>query len=184
MKGLVFLFLVVYGIERILETFWKRKKIQGEIRASYTLPLLVGTCILIYLVTFWELVSKENRQITWWITMAGVVMVLASIAGRNWAIKTLGLYHSIHIEIRDNHELIRSGPYNFVRNPYYLSIVIESVGLPLAANARLGLLLSLFCYIPLVILRMVLEERALESKFKDQFVAYKRQVPRILPKLL
>jgi protein-S-isoprenylcysteine O-methyltransferase Ste14 len=183
MKGLVFLFLVIYGIERILETFWKREKIQGAIKASYTLPLLIGLHVLIYMVSFWELLSLENYQILWGITFGGMIMVLVSIAGRNWAIKALGLYHSIHIEIRANHELIRSGPYKLVRNPYYLSNVIESVGLPLAANANLGLLLSLFCYIPLVIFRMVLEERALESKFKDLFFAYKRQVPRILPKL-
>ncbi len=183
MKGLVFLFLVIYGIERILETFWKRKKIQGAIRASYTLPLLVGTCILIYLVIFWELVSRENRQVTWWMTMAGVVMVLASIAGRNWAIKTLGLYHSIHIEIRTNHELIQSGPYRIVRNPYYLSNIVESIGLPIVANAGFAILISVFIYIPLLFFRLTLEEKALEEKFKGSYAAYKKQVPRMLPKI-
>lgn len=110
-------------------------------------------------------------------------MVLTSIAGRNWAIKTLGLYHSIHIEIRANHEFIQSGPYRFVRNPYYLSNVIEAVGLPLAANAWFAILLSIFLYIPLLILRMILEERGLEKKFKSSFIDYKERVPRIFPKL-
>lgn len=183
MEELVFLFLVFYGIERILETFWKRKKIQGEIIASYTLHLLVGTSILIYLVILWEWAGLENRQVSWWITLGGVLMVLTSIAGRNWAIKTLGLYHSIHIEIRANHELFQSGPYRFVRNPYYLCNVIEAVGLPLAANAWFAILLSIFLYIPLLILRMILEERALEKKFKSSFIDYKEQVPRIFPKL-
>jgi len=183
MKQLVFWLLVLYAIERIVETFWKRKKISGAIIAPYTLPLLIGTYVLMYLVTFWQWAYWDSGQSSTWIAFGGTLMILASIAGRNWAIQTLGLYHSIHIEIRADHECIRSGPYGFVRNPYYLSNMVEAIGVPLAANAWFALLGSVFLYIPLLALRLVLEEKALKEKFGSSFIDYKKRVPRIIPKI-
>ncbi len=183
MKQLVFLFLFIYGIERILETFWKREKIEGIILASYTLPLLVGAYVLFYLVLLLEWAIWEPSQSSSWLTFAGMTMVLVSIGGRNWAIRTLGVYHSIHIEIRNDHELIRSGPYKFIRNPYYLSNMIEAIGLPLTVNAWFAISISSFVYIPLLILRMILEERALGEKLKSTFAFYKKEAPLILPKI-
>lgn len=184
MKQFAFGFLVLYGIARVLETFWKREKIKGMIIAPYTLLLLVVAHVLIFLLIFWEWARGSGHQILWWISSVGMIMVLVSVAGRYWAIKTLGLYHSIHIEVRENHELIQSGPYKFVRNPYYLSNMVEVVGLPLVANAWYAMAVSIFLYIPLLLLRMIVEENALEEKFKAAFVSYKRKVPRVIPKFL
>src|SRR5881409_1294803 len=121
MNQLISIFLVVYMIERGLETFWNREKINGEVKAPYTLYLLVGSYILMYLAIFLEWFSRDDRQVSAWISFGGIFLVLLSLMGRNWAIKTLGPYHSVHIEIRSGHELIQSGPYSFVRNPYYFS---------------------------------------------------------------
>ena len=37
--------------------------------------------------------------------------------GRQWAFNSLGKYWSVDIEIRDNHELIKNGPYKYMRHP-------------------------------------------------------------------
>lgn len=182
MKLLVLLILVFYAIERIVETFWRWKTVKGAIVAPVTLHLLVGAYIAVYVVTLWEWVDWKVGPLRDWAALVGVILVLISVVGRHWAIRTLGLYHSIHIEIRENHELIQSGPYRVVRNPYYLSNVIEAIGIPLVASAWLAMSISIFLYMPLLILRLVLEERALEEKFKDSFIHYKKQAPRILPK--
>jgi protein-S-isoprenylcysteine O-methyltransferase Ste14 len=183
MNQFVVLFLVAYVIERVFETFWNREKIKGEVVAPYTLYLLVGTYALMVLIVFWERLRQGSQLVSSGQTLVGILLILISIGGRNWAIKTLGPYHSIQIEIRSNHQLIQSGPYRLVRNPYYLSNIVEAIGLPLAANARFVALLSLFVYVPLLVFRMILEERALERKFPDSFAAYSDNVPRILPKL-
>jgi len=177
------IFLVAYVIERGLETFWNRQKIKGDTVAPYTLYVLVGSYTLVILIIFWELLRQGSQAVSGWMTLVGVILVLISLGGRNWAIRTLGPYHSIQIEIRPNHQLIQSGPYRFVRNPYYLSNIVEAIGLPLAANAEIASLLSLFVYVPLLVFRMILEERALERRFQDSFAAYKNSVPRILPRL-
>ena len=181
MEEFVSLFFVLYAIERLLETFWNRRKIPGKIVAPYTLPALISIHALIYLVTLGSWIAGKQGAPTW-MTFTGTTMVLISIAGRNWAIRSLGPYHSIHVEIRDAHPLIQSGAYRFVRNPYYLSNLVEIVGLPLAAGSLLGVVLAGVAYVPLLVVRLVVEENALGKKFGDLFASYKKQVPRIVPR--
>ncbi len=183
MKELALMFLTVYAVERSAETFWKRDKIRGKISATFTLPLLVGTYVLMYLACLWELTGWNAGPFSAWVSVGGAVIVLVSTVGRNWDILALGPYHSIHIEIRADHELIQSGPYRWIRNPYYLSNIIEAIGLPLLANAHYAALISVFVYIPMLVLRIILEERALGKKFHREFASYKLQAPRIIPSL-
>jgi protein-S-isoprenylcysteine O-methyltransferase Ste14 len=103
---------------------------------------------------------------------------------RNWAIRTLGFYHSVYIEIRDVHPLIQAGPYHYVRNPYYLSNLLEIVGLPLVSGSAWGLILAVLMYAPILVLRLMLEEKALTERLGRTFLEYKEQVPRLIPKLL
>lgn len=181
MERFVSLFLVFYAIERLLETFWKRRKIPGKIVEPYTLPALISVHALIYFVTLGSWIAGEQEAPTRMI-VTGTTMVLISIVGRNWAIRSLGPYHSIHVEVRDAHPLIQSGPYQFVRNPYYLSNLVEIVGLPLLVGSVFGLLVAVCLYVPLLVVRLVIEENALGEKLGDLFAAYKKQVPRIMPK--
>jgi len=60
--------------------------------------------------------------------------------------------------------------------------MVEAIGVPLAANAWFALLGSVFLYIPLLAIRLVLEDKGLEEKFGSSFINYKKRVPRIIPK--
>jgi methyltransferase len=115
--------------------------------------------------------------------MLGLALVLSAMACRNWSIATLGPYHSIHIEVRKEHPLITSGPYHYVRNPYYASSALEPVGLPIVAHAQLPLLFSLLIYMPSLLLRLLLEERALKAKFRESYCCYVSRVPSLFPRL-
>ena len=169
-------------MERVLETFWKRDTIKGEIIAPYTLYLLIGAHVVIFGVIIGEWTLWDNRIHSWVPIYFGIAVVSGAAMCRNWSIHALGQYHSIHIEIRNRQKLITSGPYRFTRNPYYLSNAIEVLGLPLIADARLAFVFSLFLYFPALLLRMTLEEKALRGKFGSLFEDYTRRVPRTLPK--
>jgi len=182
-KQFVFWCLALYGVERIIETFWKRKTIQGKIVAPYTLYILITIHVLIFLRVIFEWTHWENEKHSWTEVLIGLVSVVGATIVRNWSIYTLGMYHSIHIEIRDNHPLITDGPYSFTRNPYYLSNAIEVIGYPLLVGASPGILLSLCLYLPSLVLRLMIEEYALEEKLGDSFRVFKSRVPRILPDL-
>jgi protein-S-isoprenylcysteine O-methyltransferase Ste14 len=180
MKQITLLFLISYAIERLLETFWKRTKLNGKILAPYSLSLIVTAYVSFYFVVLRDAFEAESLyHLT---IFAGMTVVIAASLGRHWAIKTLGVYHSIHIEIREKHELIQSGPYLYLRNPYYLSNIIEAIGLPLVVSSKLGILIALFVYTPVLLHRLIREEKALETKFQGLYIDYKRRVPMIVPR--
>jgi methyltransferase len=108
-------------------------------------------------------------------------MFLSAFILRRWAVNALGDYHSIHIEIRANHPLIKNGPYAYLRHPYYLSVILELLGLPLVGNAFFSFVISLFLYVPFLLLRVYLEEQVMINKFNGEYIKYKKNTPGFLP---
>jgi protein-S-isoprenylcysteine O-methyltransferase Ste14 len=74
--------------------------------------------------------------------------------------------------------IVTTGPYRFTRNPAYLGMALVYVGIALLASA-------LWVLLPLPVVLAVIdngvikrEERYLERKFGDEYVAYRRGVRR------
>jgi protein-S-isoprenylcysteine O-methyltransferase Ste14 len=107
-------------------------------------------------------------------------MVSVSILGRHWAIRSLGPFHSIHLEIRDHHVLVSTGAYQFVRNPHCLSNIFEPIGLPLLAGSRSSLATSFSVNLPLLVQRMIREEAVQSGELGPSFARYKREVAMII----
>ncbi len=176
--------LLLYGVERVFETFRMREKISGEIVAGYTLYLLVGCHAAVFVATLCDCAhwgDGQNQNLGWQFYL-GVLLIVAAALGRHWSIKTLGPYHSIQIEIRRNQPLITMGPYRYSRNPYYLSNGFEIIGLPLIANSGTGVALAVTLYWPALWLRIVLEEKALQEAIRESFSGYKIKTPRLIPR--
>jgi protein-S-isoprenylcysteine O-methyltransferase Ste14 len=117
-----------------------------------------------------------------WVTLiAGIVCSIASFKLRWAAIAALGKFWSLHVEIRENHEFVQSGPFRFVRHPTYFSMILELASFPLFCSAWFMLILIPVAYIPALILRLRLEEPALVNKFGDAYREYQRRVPMLIP---
>jgi len=76
--------------------------------------------------------------------------------------------------------LINEGPYRFSRNPIYLGFAVTYVGLAIAMDSWVALLLLLPCLV--VVDRFVIqrEERYLAAKFGAGYEAYRARVRRWL----
>ena len=76
--------------------------------------------------------------------------------------------------------LVIEGPYRFSRNPIYLGFAVTYVGLAIAMNSWVALLLLLPCIV--VVDRFVIqrEERYLAAKFGAGYEAYRARVRRWL----
>ncbi|MDR0529438.1 MAG: isoprenylcysteine carboxylmethyltransferase family protein [Zoogloeaceae bacterium] len=79
-------------------------------------------------------------------------------------------------------KLVRTGPYRYVRNPMILSVLI----LLLAEAALLGsgviLLLFLIFFLGKTLYFVLWEEKELEERFGEDYLRYKRHVPRWIPR--
>ena len=84
---------------------------------------------------------------------------------------------------KNSHALIEGGPYEIVRNPMYLGILLIGFGVVLMLFnwwvVFLFLLIFAARYFPLILS----EEKKLRNVFGAPYDAYCRRVPRIMPRL-
>ena len=98
-----------------------------------------------------------------------------------WTLLSLGKNLTDTVVTRKEHTLVMTGPYRWVRHPFYDSIALCVLGNSLtAANGFLfttgGLLLVLF------IVRTKKEEEQLLARFGDAYRAYMNRTGRFLPR--
>lgn len=175
----IILFFIIV-IQRILETFSRRTRKIGEIRQRWTFSLLFVAHAIVIVGSIVEYLLLK-RDISLIVMSFGITLYLCGLIGRNWSIRTLGEYWSIHLEIRRDHKLIRNGPYKYVRHPAYLCIILEVCGIPLIVNSYFTFLFAVAVYIPLILLRIYYEEKEHLKIFGPEYLEYKRQVGALFP---
>ncbi len=78
--------------------------------------------------------------------------------------------------------LLKDGPYSITRNPLYLGNLFNLAGVIIAMNLSFLIsLLSFSIFFLIYFLIILAEEKFLEEKFGEEYIIYKKNVPRILP---
>jgi len=97
----------------------------------------------------------------------GAVMTLSGVGFAIWARRHLGRNWSGNVTVKEEHALIRSGPYAFLRHPIYSGVLLALLGTALAFGEwrTLGALLLFF----LAILRRIAAE---ETQMRQAFPGY------------
>ena len=172
--------VVAIYLVRLKELGTKRDLIAGKIRENLTLRLFLLAGTVIFAGSIVEFIWLRP-SLRWVPFMAGWACGIASFVIRRKAIAALGKFWSLHVEIRDNHEFVQSGPFRWVRHPAYFSMILELLALALICNAFFTLLLIPLCFVPVLITRIRLEETALIEKFGAAYRDYTRTTPAIFP---
>lgn len=146
-------------------------------------PLLILPVLEYSLVSELSLVSEygfyPHHSLV--VAIAGSSLTLLGTFLRAWGLWSLGKYFSAHIEIRDNHELVETGPYRFIRHPAYAGNILQAVGIPLILNAYFSLFLSAVLIL-LFLYRLKLEEEVLLREVKG-YEGYLKKTYRLIPKI-
>lgn len=105
----------------------------------------------------------------------GIALTAAGVAFSIVARLYLGQNWSATATIKQDHELIRTGPYRLVRHPIYTGTLIAAIGTAIAFG-ELRDLLALPLFVVGFWLKARAEERLLMSNFGDRYAAYRRGV--------
>jgi protein-S-isoprenylcysteine O-methyltransferase Ste14 len=90
---------------------------------------------------------------------------------------------SATVTVKQQHELIRSGPYAIVRHPIYSGILLAFIGSALARGQWRGVL-ALAIVIVALWRKMRLEERWMSETFGDEYQRYRARTAALIPFLL
>jgi protein-S-isoprenylcysteine O-methyltransferase Ste14 len=116
-----------------------------------------------------------------WLTWVGVVIMIAGIVFRQYAISYLGRLFTSTIQIQKDHELVKTGPYRYLRHPSYLGILTMTLGLGIALANWISLLLCLVLPAIGLMRRIQFEEKELEHHFGKQYQDYMKNTWRVIP---
>jgi protein-S-isoprenylcysteine O-methyltransferase Ste14 len=115
-----------------------------------------------------------------WIAWTGFALAAAGLAFAVWARTMLGANWSGTVAIKSGHELVRTGPYAWVRHPIYSGLLLAILGTALALGEIRGPLAFLVALLGWGI-KSILEERFLIDQFDADYVRYSSEVKRLIP---
>jgi protein-S-isoprenylcysteine O-methyltransferase Ste14 len=110
----------------------------------------------------------------------GLCLVLTGLGIRGWAAGFAGR-HTRSAKVEGS-KLATGGPYAHVRNPIYLGSVMLGLGMVLLIGDRRLLVPCALTFLALYSGLIPAEEEFLSQKFQDEYRAYCRHVPRLLPR--
>jgi protein-S-isoprenylcysteine O-methyltransferase len=115
-------------------------------------------------------------------TLAGLAVTAVGIGFAFWARFTLGRNWSGTVTIKQDHRLIRRGPYRIVRHPIYCGILLAALGTAIGygkAPCLIGVAITLAGFRA----KWKTEERFLEEQFGAPYVQYRQEVKAVVPGL-
>ena len=139
-------------------------------------------CSYVLLVN-WHLPPPMNLPVTPranWTGAMGASICVFGLLVTLWARWTLGGNWSSTVTFKQGHELIRTGPYRWVRHPIYTGLLVMALGAALDFG-------QLHCWlaVPLMAaafwIKLRQEEKLLLRHFPQEYPIYKRQVKALVP---
>lgn len=117
-----------------------------------------------------------------WLRWVGVAVVGCWGVLLVWTFQNLGKNLTDTVVTRKDHAFVTSGPYRFVRHPFYLSVALGVFGGSLAM-ANWFMLLAGVIPLGFLVARTRIEEEKLVERFGVEYQAYMRRVGRFVPRL-
>jgi protein-S-isoprenylcysteine O-methyltransferase len=117
------------------------------------------------------------------ITTAALVLMVLGLGLRVWAVVTLGRYFTWFITVYDDHKVIRTGPFRFIRHPAYCGALLLFVGTLIFLDAWVGAALSLVFQLFAYVRRIRYEEALMIERLGERYVTYTREVRALVPLL-
>lgn len=153
---------------------------QQSDRFSIVVILLMSSLSVVASVVEWAYGNDALASSTT-ATILGAVLLVSGIGIRVWAIRTLGKHFTATVTLTNDHRLVRSGPYRWVRHPSYLGAFMAILGCPLFLNAYWAVLIAFLAMSIAYYLRIGVEEKMLSVYFGDQYKDYQENTKRIIP---
>ena len=113
----------------------------------------------------------------------GAGITVAGLGFAVWARRHIGRNWSRSVTLKEDHELITSGPYRFVRHPIYTGILTGVVGSAIALAQVRGVITVVTIAI-LMWLKLRREERFMREHFGEKYDAYVQRVAALVPFVL
>jgi protein-S-isoprenylcysteine O-methyltransferase Ste14 len=172
-------FLVVWILWAIRTKPTERRESVGS-RLSYTLPVLAG-CYLLFAHHVrppwlqWQILPPAG-----WVRALAVGLTAAGILFAIWARFHLAGNWSGTVTVKVGHELVRSGPYRWVRHPIYSGVLLAVLGTAMERHQLRSLIALVLIYAGFF-RKIRIEEQFMNAQFGAGYDEYRRTTGALFP---
>ena len=156
-------------------------KRESSISRGIHLALVCGAFALIAIPVFgagplgWHWLPRLR-----FVFLSGAALLAASLLLAVWARRHLGQYWSGMIAVKGAHQLVRSGPYYFVRHPIYTGFVGGMIGTAISLGELRGVL-AVFVLTFAYLRKIRIEEKWLVESLGQTYLDYQKEVKALIP---
>jgi protein-S-isoprenylcysteine O-methyltransferase Ste14 len=148
--------------------------------------LLIGLALVGGTLLAIELAAHESAPFPgpgWLPATVGLTLLWAGIALRLWAVFTLGDFFKTSVVIQDDHRVVDTGPYRWVRHPSYSGALVTAIGIGIALADWTSVAIMIVFPLSAFLIRIRLEERVLSQELGEAYRSYTRRTARLVPGL-
>lgn len=151
-------------------------------RLEHIIPALIGFMLLFNEDFRWPLLARVVFPDVPRLMLLCVIVTILGLLFSVWARVALGTNWSGSVTIKANHQLIRRGPYRFIRHPIYTGLLTALLGTAVTQQLLSGLLG--FAIVLFALYRKARrEESFLFEEFGDAFTDHRQHTGMFLPRL-
>jgi len=191
------LFVVLYGLFLIPRGYYRFVKprqqkeetgetdraIVGRIQIVMTIIILGGLISsVLYILGLPWMDWFQIMQYPILLRVAGGILVLIMIPLVAWIHRELDRQYSAVLEIKSDHQLITTGPYERVRHPMYTVLILFFFGMSLVSANMIVILFAVLLMIGFPFWVRIEEEKMIEV-FGEEYIQYMKRTGRFLPSI-
>lgn len=148
----------------------------------------VGVRIIITIVLFSVLESAAFRQFSsirdivfssTIVNSLGILLCILGLALAIWARRHLGRNWGMPMSLKENTDLVTTGPYAWVRHPIYTGILLAILGTVFVTSALWLVPFIFFCWY--FIHSAGVEEGIMSQQFPNGYPAYQKRTKMLIP---
>jgi protein-S-isoprenylcysteine O-methyltransferase Ste14 len=175
----------VFWVFWILPAVFGKRTIRRQTTGSRILQLvllLVAYVLIVNGKLGWDWLNQRLVPAGRASTEVGYSLLVAGMLFAGWARLFLGGNWSSSVTLKQNHTLVRSGPYRIVRHPIYTGLLVALLGTAIALG-------ELRCFLGVILAGVALqikatsEETLMAQEFGEQYARYREQVKGLVPYL-
>ena len=171
-------------------TKWAEKEYGIEQRIFATLLAGVLFVVLIPLFLRWIAANLDQRlglpslEISLLVFVFGFILVLLGLTFALWSIiAQLIRARGTPLPMMATKKLLITGPFKHCRNPMTFGTILLYSGIGILLESVFALIVVFLISTLLIIYLKQVEERELEARFGEAYLAYKKETPFLIPKI-